>query len=405
MSEIILLNLTGTDRPGITRDLGEILARHGVRILDIGQAVIHDTLTLGMLIELPTESESDPVLKDVLFEAHAWDLLVRFTPIDSAGYEQWVQAQGKPRHIITLLGIRLEARHLDGLGGVATRHGMNIDHITRLSGRISLVEPDATPRACVEFSVRGAPDDASALRADLLALSRELDVDIGIQVDDVFRRNRRMVAFDMDSTLIQTEVIDELAAAAGAGAEVAAITDAAMRGELDYRESLEQRLQHLAGLPVSALAETAERLPVTQGAERLIRTLRGLGYKTAILSGGFSYFGEFLGRKLGIDYVHANVLEEQDGKLTGRVVGPIVDGPRKAELLRMIAEEEGIRLEQVIAVGDGANDLPMLEAAGLGIAFRAKPKVEASAEQSVSTLGLDAILYLIGMSDREVAQT
>jgi len=404
MSEIILVNLMGSDHPGITRDLSGILAQHGARILDIGQSVIHDTLTLGMLIELPPVSESHPVLKDVLFKAHEWGLQVRFTPISNPEYESWVDAQGKPRYIMTLLGPQLSARHLEGLGGVATRHGMNIDRITRLSGRVSLDREPERPRACVEFSVRGAPDDPRALRSDILDLSQELEVDIAIQVDDVFRRNRRMVAFDMDSTLIQIEVINELAAAAGVGDEVAAITQEAMNGEIDFKEALRRRLRPLKGLPTSVLDEIIRRLPLTEGAERLIRTLKTLGYKTAILSGGFTYVGEYLQQRFGIDHVHANVLASKDGVLTGEVDGPIVDGQRKAELLRELADKEGIRLEQVIAVGDGANDLPMLEAAGLGIAFHAKPTVKASAEQALSTLGLDAILYLIGMSDREVAQ-
>ncbi len=404
MSEIILINLTGPDGPGITQQLGEILADHDVRILDIGQSVIHDTLTLGILIELPRESESHPVLKDLLFKAHAWDLQVRFTPVGLDEYETWVAAHGKQRHILTLLGPQLSARHLAGVGEVASRHGLNIDHITRLSGRVSVREPDESQRSCVEFSVRGTPDDASRLRADLLELANDLDVDIAFQVDDIFRRNRRMVAFDMDSTLIQTEVIDELAAAKGVGPEVAAITERAMNGELDFEQSLRARLALLEGLPVEVLGEIAERLPLTDGAERLISTLRALGYTTAILSGGFTYFGEHLKELLGIDYVHANELEVKDGRLTGGVIGRVVDGARKAELLREIAAKEEIRLEQVIAVGDGANDLPMLDAAGLGIAFHAKPKVRAEAGQVISNLGLDGILYLIGMSDRDVLQ-
>ena len=404
MSDIVLVNLTGPDRPGITRDLSGIMGQHGVRILDIGQSVIHDMLTLGMLIGLPPESESHPVLKDILFKAHEWDLQIRFTPISSADYERWVDAQGKPRHIMTMLGPQLSAHHLAGLGAVVTHHGLNIDHITRLSGRVSLIREPERPRACVEFSMRGAPDDPSALRADLLGLSQELGVDIAIQVDNVFRRNRRMVAFDMDSTLIQIEVINELAAAAGVGDEVAAITRDAMNGKIDFKEALRRRLRPLKGLPTSVLDDIVRRLPVTEGAERLIRTLKTLGYKTAILSGGFTYIGEHLQELLGIDHVYANVLASRDGVLTGEVEGPIVDGQRKVELLRELAQKEGIRLEQVIAVGDGANDLPMLQAAGLGIAFHAKPTVKASAKQALSTLGLDGILYLIGMSDREVAQ-
>jgi phosphoserine phosphatase len=404
MSEVILINLTGADRPGITRDLSAILARHDVRVLDIGQAVIHDTLTLGLLVEVPPESESHPVLKDVLFKAHEWDLQARFTPIGLDEYERWVDAQGQPRHIMTLIGTQLTARHLEGLGDVATRHGLNIDNITRLSGRVSMREKHEPQRSCVELSLRGTPDDASALRGELLDLAQTLDVDIAFQVDDVYRRNRRLVAFDMDSTLIQTEVIDELAVAAGVGAEVSAITEAAMNGDLDFKQSLVKRVALLEGLEEKVLGEIAARLPLTSGAERLIRTLRSLGYRTAILSGGFSFFGNDLQRRLGIDFVYANELELKDGRLTGRVQGEIVDGARKAALLRELADQAGIRLEQTIAVGDGANDLPMLDAAGLGIAFHAKPKVRASAEQVISNLGLDGILYLIGMSDREVQQ-
>ena len=404
MSEVILINLTGPDRPGITRDLSTILASHDIRVLDIGQAVIHDTLTLGILVEMPPEAESHPVLKDVLFKAHEWDLQARFTPVPLDEYERWVGEQGQPRHIMTLIGSRLTARHLEGLGDVATRHGLNIDNISRLSGRVSLRTPGDELRSCVELSLRGTPDDSSALRGDLLALAQELDVDIAFQVDDVYRRNRRLVAFDMDSTLIQAEVIDELAEAAGVGERVSAITEAAMNGELDFEQSLVQRVALLEGLDEGVLSQIAEQLPIMPGAERLIRTLRSLGYRTAILSGGFTYFGEHLKEQLGIDYVYANELEIKNGKLTGRVASPVVDGARKAALLGELAERENLRLEQTIAVGDGANDLPMLDAAGLGIAFHAKPKVRASAEQVISNLGLDGILYLIGMSDREVQQ-
>lgn len=404
MNEIVLINLTGRDRPGITRDLSAILSRHGVRILDIGQAVIHDTLTLGILIGLSAEAASQPVVKDVLFKAHEWDLQARFTPIAPVDYERWVAAHGQPRHIMTLIGRELHAGQLEGLGAVATRHGLNIDNITRLSGRVSLERPDPELRACLELSLRGTPDDASALRRELLALAQTLDVDIAYQVDDLYRRNRRMIAFDMDSTLIQTEVIDELASAAGVGQEVAAITAAAMNGELDFSESLRRRVALLAGLDARVMDEIAARLPITPGAERLIRTLRSLDYRTAILSGGFTFFGEVVKRRLGIDFMYANELEIEHGRLTGRVRGEIVDGARKAALLLELASKAGLRPEQTIAVGDGANDLPMLDAAGLGIAFHAKPRVRASAEQAISNLGLDGVLYLLGMSDREVQQ-
>lgn len=399
MASITLLNVSGFDRPGITYELTSALAAHEVRILDIGQSVIHQTVSIGILFKVPDDSQAPPVLKDVLYAAHRLGLEVRFSPISQAEYQEWVQAQGKPQYVITVFGPYLSADHLARLSSVLKQHQLNIAQITRLSGRDTF--GDSGRRACVEFIVRGVPD-ASELRSEVLTLAQELGVDIAIQVDDVFRRNRRLVAFDMDSTLIQAEVIDELAKIAGVGDQVSRITEAAMRGELDFQASLKSRLALLEGLDESVLEEVANRLPVTEGGERLISTLQRLGYKTAILSGGFSYFGKRLQARLGVDYVFANELEIVDGKLTGKIVGPIVDGPRKAALLREIAKQEGIRLEQVIAVGDGANDLPMLDTAGLGIAFHAKPKVKASAEQSINTLGLDGILYLIGLRDRDV---
>ncbi len=401
MREIVLLNLSGPDRAGVTSSVTEILSRHGVTILDIGQAVIHDNLNLGMLLQLSDRDESAPILKDVLFRAHELGMQVRFTPISRESYGRWLSGEGKARHIVTLLARRVSAAHISRVTAVVAKNDLNIDKIARLSGRVPLAEGPSESRACVEFSVRGTPRDAGEMRAEFLRISAELGVDIAFQKDDVFRRNRRLVCFDMDSTLIETEVIDELARAAGVGDRVAAITERAMRGELDFQASFRERVSLLKGLSEDVLSEIARNLPLTEGAERLTSALRRLGFKTAILSGGFNYFGNHLREKLGIDYVFANELEIKDGRVTGNVVEPIVDGARKAELLKGIAERENIRLEQVIAVGDGANDLPMLNLAGLGIAFRAKPLVRENAEQSISTLGLDGILYLIGVRDRD----
>jgi phosphoserine phosphatase len=375
-----------------------------VTILDIGQAEIHDSLSLGILAAIPSTAESAPVLKDVLFKAHAIGLTVSFTPVDSESYEKWVSGQGKDRHIITLLARTISAEHIARITAIVAENELNIDNITRLTGRVPLeqeLDSSIPTRACVEFSVRGDADQA-ILREKFLTVSNDLDVDIAFQEDNVYRRNRRLVAFDMDSTLIEAEVIDELAAAAGVGEQVAEITERAMRGELDFTESFHERVALLKGLSGDVLQEIAERLPVTEGAERLIRNLNSLGYTTVILSGGFNYFGNYLKDKLGIDYVFANELDMEDGIVTGKVTGTVVDGNRKAQLLREIAEKEGIRLEQTIAVGDGANDLPMLSIAGLGIAFRAKPVVQESAKQSISTLGLDGVLYLLGYRDRDI---
>ena len=232
------------------------------------------------------------------------------------------------------------------------------------------------------------------MKRDFIDISKETGVDIAFQEDNIYRRNRRLVCFDMDSTLIQTEVIDELARRAGVYDEVSAITESAMRGEIDFKQSFQKRVGLLKGIDVSVMKDIAENLPLTEGAERLFATLKKYGYKTAILSGGFNYFGNYLKGKLGIDYVFANELEVADGKLTGRHVGDIVDGDKKAEMLKLLAFKEDLHLEQVIAVGDGSNDLPMIQLAGLGIAFHAKPKVKATAQHAISENGLDAILYL-----------
>lgn len=403
MNQIILINVSGEDKPGLTSRLTEILAQYNVNILDIGQAVIHDTLSLGMLVEVPSESESSPVLKDVLFKAHELGVVVRFTPVSDKDYERWVMEQGKERYIVTLLGKRLTAGQLARLTSIVAAHDLNIDKITRLSGRVSLSRRNLRTKACVEFSVRGNLEDDHTFRFELMQIADELGVDIAFQTDNLYRRNRRLVAFDMDSTLIGIEVIDEMAKRAGVGEEVSRITESAMRGELDFKESLTKRLSLLEGLDERVLEEIAETLPVNEGAEHLISTLKQLGYKTAILSGGFTYFGRRLQQMFGIDYVYANELEIKDGRVTGRVAGEIIDGARKAELLREIAAKENISLEQVIAVGDGANDLPMLSIAGLGIAFQAKPMVRANASHNISNLGLDGVLYLLGVRDRETS--
>lgn len=401
MREIVLINITGVDRPGLTAAITGVLAQGGVNILDIGQAVIHDTLSFGILVEIPDSEQGKSVLKDILFKGYELDQQVRFTPVSEEDYQQWVGNQGKKRHIVTLLTRKVTAGQLQAVSSITAKYGLNIDHIDRLSGRMPLDTPADKGKGCIEFSVRGEAADPQALRAEFLSVAQELNVDIAFQEDSLFRRNRRLAVFDMDSTLIEAEVIDELAKAAGVGEQVSEITERAMAGELDFRASFKERLALLKGLDVSVLDSIGASLRLTEGAETLFAELKRLGYKTAILSGGFTYFAKQLQAKLGIDYVFANELEVVDGKCTGVAIEPIVDAQRKADLLKELAHKEGLRLEQTIAVGDGANDLPMLAIAGLGVAFHAKPLVKQSAKQAISTLGLDGVLYLLGFRDRD----
>ena len=400
--EIILLKVSGQDKLGVTAGLTSILATYGATILDIGQADIHDTLSLGILFEIEKGSNSGPVLKDLLFKAYELGIKVKFTPVTIEDYENWVKAQRKQRYIINVLGEELTAVQLSAVTQILSNNKLNIDSIIRLTGRASLVEKEEYPRSCIQLSVTGSLLDKTAMTSSFIDVSRDLNVDISFQEDNMYRRNRRLVCFDLDSTLIQTEVIDELAELAGVGEEVRAITESAMNGEIDFSESFKKRMALLEGLSEEVLQNVAINLPITKGAHRLMKALKYYGYKTAILSGGFTYFGEYLQKELGIDYVYANQLEIKDGKLTGNYLGEIVDGQKKAEYLKAIAEKEGIHINQTIAVGDGANDLPMLNLAGLGIAFHAKPKVKESASTSISSLGLDGVLYLLGYHDRHI---
>lgn len=397
-SEIILLNINGEDKPGLTAALTDILAKHGAFILDIGQSDIHRNLSLGILFK-SMHDNSGEIMKDLLFKAYEMGVNVRFTPITAERYSNWVGQQGKNRYIITLLGRILTANQIASVSHIIAEQNLNIDNIVRLTGRIPLDEEQRAPKSCVELSVRGTPNDRQRMQQSFLELSSDLNFDISFQEESMFRRMRRLICFDMDSTLIQTEVIDELAIRAGVGEQVKAITESAMQGEIDFVESFRQRVQLLKGLDVSVMREIAEQLPITEGLDRLMRVLQKVGFKTAILSGGFTYFGNYLKDKYGFDYMYANELEVVNGKLTGNYLGDVVDGKRKAELLRLIAQVEKIDLRQTVAVGDGANDLPMLGIAGLGIAFHAKPKVKQNADQSLSTVGIDGILYFLGYKD------
>lgn len=402
-TELILIRITGEDRPGLTASITEILAKYDVTILDIGQADIHNTLSLGILCRTD-ENSSGFIMKELLFKASSLGVTIRFYPVPFDEYNEWVSMQGKNRYILTLLGRKLSAKQIAAVTRILAEQGLNIDAIKRLTGRIPLNEREAKTRACIEFSVRGTPKDKTAMQGQLMKLSKELEMDFSFQLDNMYRRMRRLICFDMDSTLIETEVIDELAMKAGVGDQVKAITERAMRGEIDFTESFRERVALLKELDESVMKEIAENLPITEGVDRLMYVLKKYGYKIAILSGGFTYFGQYLQKKYGIDYVYANELEIVDGKLTGRYLGDVVDGKRKAELLRLIAQVEKVDIAQTIAVGDGANDLPMLSIAGLGIAYHAKPKVVENAKQSINTIGIDGVLYFLGFKDSYIEE-
>ncbi|MCP4671466.1 MAG: phosphoserine phosphatase SerB [Desulfobacula sp.] len=404
MSDVVLINITGRDRKGLDAKFTGILAEYNVNILDIGQAVIHNHISLGILAEIPKSEDFSSIFKDMLFEGHKMELRVDIKPVESDNYEKWVHAQGKERRIITLLGTRVTARQISAVAAIIAQNRLNIDYITRMTGRISLIKTQNNPRASVQLSVSGTPLDLLDMRRRFMEISQESGIDISFHVDNIYRKNMKLVVFDMDSTLIQNEVIVELAKLANTQEQVDKITESAMRGEIDFKESFRQRVALLKGIKEEHLEKLSKNIPLTEGAHLVAKTLKGLGYKLGILSGGFTFMGEYLKEKLNFDYMYANELDIKNGVVTGRVKGDIVDGDKKAILLRQIAQRENIVLEQTIAVGDGANDLPMISIAGLGVAFNAKPIVRKRASNTISSVGLDGLLYLIGLHEREIKQ-
>lgn len=402
MSQLFLINIYGPHDSEHLYNLCQSLSQYPLNVLDISQAVIYQNLNLAILIEIPSHLEISTVFKEILYTAHILGLTIQFAPVSKEQYQEWFLAYRNKRYILTLLGRNLTADHIFNITNLLRENQLVVYHINRLSARKDKeILTNKESLVCFEFIIEGYPKDISKMRTQSLYLSQEHGIDLGLQEDTPYRRHRRLIAFDMDSTLIQTEVIDELAKEAGVTDQVSKITESAMKGELDFKESLQKRVSLLQGLKEEKLQKVANSMPLTEGAERLIANLKIMGYKIAILSGGFTYFGRQMQSQMGIDYLFANELEIREGQLTGEIKGQIIDGPKKAELLNYLAQKENISLEQVIAVGDGANDLPMLNLAGLGIAFRAKPIVREGAEQAISNVGLDAILYFLGLQDRE----
>ena len=381
---VLILTFTGRDAPGITARISRALAQANARLSDVEQVVVQGLLTLGFAVEAQDEPA---LLKELLFVAKELGLALDYRKPEKP------RAEAPPRYALTLIGRTLGASELRTVSELLAAHGANIERIVRLS------EGGLTS---VEFAISLPGEDAPLERA-LLQAAGQGAFDCALQRETLLRRSKRLIVMDMDSTLIRIEVIDELARSHGVGEEVAAITRRAMQGEMDYDRSLRERVALLKGLHARVLYELAENLPLAEGAETLLRVLRRLGYRTAVISGGFSVAAEALQKRLGIDFAWSNTLEIEGGVLTGRVVGPIVNAQRKADLLEELARRENVPLDQVIAIGDGANDLLMLQKAGHGIAFHAKPKLREAADTSISAMGLDAILYLLGITGRDIA--
>ena len=389
--DFIVITVNGPDAPGIVSSITSILSENAVKIIDIEQIVIRKLILLSMMLDL-RESKGGQIslLKDLLLEAKRLNVELDFK---IASYDEHLQHDENFMYAVTCLGEKITAQVVAQISNAIYSENVNIERITQLSqGELS----------CIEMIVKTDKTiNVQDMTGKLLSISSDFGVDIAVQKENIFRRSKRLVVMDMDSTLIQVEVIDELAKSAGHGEEVSGITSKAMNGELSFNESLNKRVELLRGLDENVLDEIYHNIPFTPGAKKLVKILKKLGYKTAVISGGFTFFTDRLKNELGLDYAFANKLEIKDGKLTGKVLGEIINGESKAEILEDIANKENISLDQVVAIGDGANDLLMLDKAGLGIAFNAHKTVREKADYNISQENLDSIIYLLGISEKE----
>jgi phosphoserine phosphatase len=385
----VLITVTGLDQPGVTSALFEVLSRHHVELLNVEQVVIRGRLTLGVLVAGAAEVAGGSALRDEVTAAiHGVGLDVTIERSDG------IPVMREPStHTIVVLGRPITAESFGVVARESAALGVNIDFIRGVSDY---------PVTGLELRVSVPAGVYGRLQAALARVAVDEGVDIALEDYSLSRRAKRLIVFDVDSTLIQGEVIEMLAARVGAEAAVAEVTEAAMRGELDFAESLHRRVATLAGLPASVLDDVAEQIELTPGARTTLRTLRRLGYHCGIVSGGFRQVIEPLAHELQMDFVAANQLEIVDGKLTGRVIGPVIDRPGKAKALRDFAQQAGVPMEQTVAVGDGANDIDMLAAAGLGVAFNAKPALREVADASLSHPYLDTVLFILGITRGEI---
>ena len=384
----ILINVTGQDNPGITAELMGILGKAQARMLDVQQTVVGKVL--GLSIQVSLDDQTQPLLKELLFKAHELGVHLDFHTLDQA---EPTDREERKRYAMTLLASELKPSAIHQVTSLLARHRWNIDTISSLGDR---------PVSCLEMVLSAPPESFAAVEAELVTLAGQLGVDVALQEEGLLRRSKRLVVLDMDSTLIQQEIIDELADLHGVKERVAEITHRAMNGELDFEQSLRSRVSLLKGAPESVFQDVRSRIELTEGAARFCKVLKRLGYRMAVISGGFVRVVEPIARELGLDYHFANRLEVIGGRLTGGLVGPIVGPQRKADLVESLAQQEGIEMSQVIAIGDGANDLPMLALAGLGIAFNAKPAVQKEASTAINQRSLLSVLHLLGIRGQEL---